>query len=149
MDLPPPLVGSLIDDAYHYWLGLDAVRSPPARRQIDPVAMSKLLGWIMLTDVLPEPPHYRYRLIGQHIADRLPELARGMPPLSSSVNPLRPGGDELANMIAVTRSRQPRVFLGRGRIQQRHLPIARLDCPMVEDGAEISLIFSCLLFRGS
>ncbi|HWK44161.1 MAG TPA: PAS domain-containing protein [Stellaceae bacterium] len=137
----------MIDEAYGYWQSLNAVRSPPARRDIDPTAIPRLLGSIMLTDVLPSPPHFRYRLIGQHIADRLPELSRGMAPLSAKADPrYPPGGDEITIMTAATNLRQPQLFFGRGRIQHRRLPLARLDCPMVEDGTAVAIIFSCLMF---
>jgi hypothetical protein len=51
-------------EAFAYWHGKLAGRKMPARRDIDPIEMPKLLPYVMLVDVLPAPLDFRYRLIG-------------------------------------------------------------------------------------
>src|SRR3954463_522446 len=55
---------------YAYWLRLRDARRFPARRDIDPMDFSYLLGNIMLVDVLRDPLRFRVRLHGTEMAER-------------------------------------------------------------------------------
>ena len=54
----------LLAEARAYWDGKRAGRAMPARRDIDPAEIPRLLPYVMLIDVLADPPDFRYRLIG-------------------------------------------------------------------------------------
>jgi hypothetical protein len=56
-----------LKQAFAYWCGKLAGRAMPARRDIDPVDMPKLLPYVMLVDVLAAPLDFRYRLIGTEV----------------------------------------------------------------------------------
>lgn len=53
-----------LKEAFAYWQSKCAGRIMPARRDLDPVEVPKLLPYMMLYDVLPSPLDFRYRLIG-------------------------------------------------------------------------------------
>lgn len=50
--------------AYAYWDTLRRDRVMPARGDIDPLQIPDLLPFVVLTEVLPEAPWLRYRLVG-------------------------------------------------------------------------------------
>jgi hypothetical protein len=59
-----------VSAVFEYWQDRRAGRSMPARRDLDPLDIPKLLPWLMLTDVLRKPLDFRYRLIGTGVAAR-------------------------------------------------------------------------------
>ena len=50
--------------SYAYWDALRGTRVMPARSDIDPLQIPDLLPYVVLTEVLKEPPWLRYRLVG-------------------------------------------------------------------------------------
>lgn len=50
--------------AWDYWNAKRGSRPMPARRDIDPTEIPDLLPYLVLTEVLQEPPWLRYRLVG-------------------------------------------------------------------------------------
>jgi len=60
-----------------YWLGRRGRRRMPARKDIDPLDIPKLLPKLVLTDVLHEPLRLRYRLIGTFVTDLAGRNATG------------------------------------------------------------------------
>ena len=52
-----------------YWLGVRGARQWPARQDIDPLHVPKLLRHMVLTDVLHDPLRLRYRLIGSFVTE--------------------------------------------------------------------------------
>ncbi|HEV7372193.1 MAG TPA: PAS domain-containing protein [Arenibaculum sp.] len=61
---------TILTAAFDYWRSKLGGRAMPARRDLDPLDIPKLLPWLMLTDVLRNPLDFRYRLIGTEIAAR-------------------------------------------------------------------------------
>jgi len=62
----------LLRAAYDYWSDRCAGRPMPARRDLDPVDIPRLLPYVILVDVLSEEPlDMRYRLIGTAVRDRI------------------------------------------------------------------------------
>ena len=53
-----------IKEFYEIWKSEVRDGRLPSRRDIDPVKMPHLLKNIMLVDVIPPKPHFRYRLVG-------------------------------------------------------------------------------------
>jgi hypothetical protein len=55
---------------YEYWLGKGAAKGVPARADIDPVDIPRLLANVFLIDVVPgNPRRFRFRLVGTRIAE--------------------------------------------------------------------------------
>jgi len=71
---PPPAAvrakPGVIDQALAYWNRIRAGRPMPARADLSPGDIPKLLPCVILMDVLHEPLDFRYRLIGTEI-DRI------------------------------------------------------------------------------
>ena len=61
---PSALSAPRLKEALAYWRSKLAGRPMPARRDIDPIDMPRLLPYVMLIDVLSRPLDFRYRLIG-------------------------------------------------------------------------------------
>ncbi len=53
--------------ALAYWDSKRRGRRMPARRDLDPIEIPRLLSQIILTDVLRDPLDFRYRLIGTEV----------------------------------------------------------------------------------
>ncbi|MFN4275977.1 MAG: PAS domain-containing protein [Ferrovibrio sp.] len=49
---------------WEYWVAKRGDRPMPSRRDIEPTEIPDLLPYIVLTEVLREPPYLRYRLVG-------------------------------------------------------------------------------------
>ena len=64
---PSELSAPRLRDAFTYWHDKLAGRAMPARRDIDPIDMPKLLPYVMLVNVVPVPLDFRYRLIGTEV----------------------------------------------------------------------------------
>ena len=60
----------IIDQALAYWNRIRAGREMPARADLNPGDVPKLLPYMILIDVLHDPLDFRYRLIGTEI-DRI------------------------------------------------------------------------------
>jgi hypothetical protein len=58
-------------ELWAYWRSRHIGVKPPGRKDIEPVAIPRLLPYIMLLDVLDgpmaDPPDFRFRLVGTHI----------------------------------------------------------------------------------
>jgi|SRR5580658_1195548 hypothetical protein len=52
-----------------YWRSVLNGRKMPARCDIDPAGMRRLLPHVFLIDVVDCPPHFRWRLVGTKIGD--------------------------------------------------------------------------------
>lgn len=57
---------------YEYWRSIHPGPGRlPGRAAVDPMAIPQLLPYIMLLDVVGQPPRFRYRLIGTRMVDAL------------------------------------------------------------------------------
>jgi hypothetical protein len=52
-----------------YWRSVLNGRTMPARSDIDPAGMRRLLPHVFLIDVVDRPPRFRWRLVGTRIGD--------------------------------------------------------------------------------
>lgn len=66
-DDTPPGLGPRGESGLAYWQALRRGRRLPARTDIDPAEIPKLLSGTILVDVLREPLDFRYRLVGSEI----------------------------------------------------------------------------------
>jgi hypothetical protein len=58
---------SLLPTALSYWHRLRGGRRLPLRRDFDPSEMPALLPYVIMVDVLRDPPDFQYRLLGTAI----------------------------------------------------------------------------------
>lgn len=58
---------TIIDEARAYWERIRGARSMPARADIDPAEIKRILPHILLLDVAREPLDFYYRLVGTEI----------------------------------------------------------------------------------
>jgi hypothetical protein len=66
-DLRVQLGGEDQKTLFDYWLAKRGSRRMPARADLDPVDIVKLLPNLMLIDVIGAPPRFRYRLVGTRV----------------------------------------------------------------------------------
>jgi hypothetical protein len=59
-----------ISRMWAYWDGLRTGRSMPSRADLDPAAITSVLPYLLLIDVLRDPLDFRFRLVGTEI-DRI------------------------------------------------------------------------------
>lgn len=59
----------LLRDLIQYWMAAARDRDMPARRDIDPAEIPRLLPFVWLCDYLSESRRFRYRLMGDHVRD--------------------------------------------------------------------------------
>jgi hypothetical protein len=81
----------LLKDGLAYWQRIRGSRLMPARADLDPVHIPRLLPHVMLIDVLREPLDFRFRLLGSkhdrilgdnyrgRLLSELPHMAKGTP----------------------------------------------------------------------
>lgn len=67
---PRTRTSNIIEQALAYWQRIRAGREMPARADLNPGDIPKLLPFMILIDVLHDPLDFRYRLIGTEI-DRI------------------------------------------------------------------------------
>jgi hypothetical protein len=83
---PPGDVQSLLrsdrlQELNGYWLARRGTRRMPARCDIEPADIKRVLPLLFLADVVPGlPAGYRYRLVGTHVTDVLGVNATGLSP---------------------------------------------------------------------
>ena len=101
----PPGLGPRGESALAYWQGLRRGRRLPARADIDPAEIPKLLAGTLLIDVLREPLDFRYRLIGSEIDAITHRNFRGM--RFSEIPQMRRGNRLWAQFEQVVETRRP------------------------------------------
>ena len=94
---------SQITVMYDYWLGLRGDRPMPFRRDLDPSQIKPHLPFLMLVDVVGDPPDFIYRLVGTREVD-----SRGYDPTGRRVAEAyfaSSAEDALSNYAQVARER--------------------------------------------
>ena len=143
---PSELSAPHLQEAFSYWLSKRGSRAMPSRRDIDPVEMPKLLPYLMLIDVIPEPLDFRYRLIGTEVRaisrrdytgmlfSQLPGKGRGSVVWEGCAETVR---------ACAPFSRTP-PYVG----PEQHLAdCENLLLPLSEDGATVNMIMKVISFR--
>jgi hypothetical protein len=62
------IASAKLRELWRHWRGLHRDGKPPARADIDPAAITHLLPYLMLLDVVDGGKDFRYRLVGTHVA---------------------------------------------------------------------------------
>jgi hypothetical protein len=127
--------------ALGYWSRQRGAKSMPARADIDPIDLVRILPKVLLIDVLPERPFFRFRVVGTSIVDWAnfdatgrtlddiePEAYRNM--LFATYNECRGAACPIGHRI---RWDQP----------QRVHRYKRLLLPLSPDGLGVDMILSC------
>jgi hypothetical protein len=142
-----PLTDERLEQAYRYWRGKAAGRAMPARADIDPIDIPRLLPDVMLVERL-EDGRYRYRLIGTENA-----RAHGINATGRFLDEVLPGPEYRAHVLALydecVRERgalySECLFFTPGRPEpERHTKV--LFMPLSPDGETVNMIFVVQVF---
>lgn len=142
-----PFTDARLETAYRYWRSKAAGRRMPARADIDPTEIPKLLPDVMLVNVMSDG-RYRYRLIGTENA-----RAHGINATGRYLDEVLPGVEYKAHVIALydecVRERRALysecLFLSpERRAPERHTKV--LFMPLSEDGDTVNMVFVVQLF---
>ncbi len=136
----------ILRDVLAYWQRQRGTRLMPARADIDPMAIPRLLPHVYLIDVIAAPRDYRFRLIGSAIAARYGEDNTGRrigevfsePSLS------------LARRIFGTVVEERRPVRAGGPVVWRNDEHVTFECvylPLSEDGRAVNMIFGALIYE--
>lgn len=129
---------------YRYWEGKRGGRVMPARRDLDPSEIVKLLPHVYMIDVLRDPLRFRYRLIGTAICAFL-----GRDYTGRAVDKATYGEGEILSRLlqlftAAVEARAPVAYKGNiwyvsGREWRQ---VEALLMPLSHDGVNVDIIFS-------
>lgn len=144
--------------AWDYWTTRRGERPMPSRRDIDPAEIPDLLPYLVLTEVLSEPPFLRYRLVGTKQVAIRGHDPTGRPVsghyighhIDNSVGNVE--GEVLLNYRIVIERRQFVYSYRRvpgpenGAMGSFSRPVTgngTLLLPLSGDGASVDMVFSC------
>ena len=138
-DDAPPGLGPRGEIALAYWQGLRRGRHLPARTDIDPAEIPKLLPGTILVDVLRDPLDFRYRLVGTAIVETYGEELTGR-----FVDELfTPARRALAMRHYALAFGSARPIAARNRytnVRGAELIASRILLPLSEDGVNVSML---------
>lgn len=139
-DDAPPGLGPRGEIALAYWQGLRRGRWLPARSDIDPAEIPKLLPGTILVDVLRQPLDFRYRLVGSEIDQISHRNFRGL--RFSEILHMRRGNRLWAQFEEVVETRKPLwsevPYVGADPFIRR---IRHCLMPLGSDGETVDMIF--------
>ncbi|MDO8837968.1 MAG: PAS domain-containing protein [Parvibaculum sp.] len=130
---------------HRYWQDKRRHGTLPARRDIDPVEIPRLLPHIALLDILRDPLDWRYRLVGTRIvevmgAERTGKRMRELftPPAIEATVTL---------MTELLATREPLAFSGRlFWLDKDHVAFETLILPLASDGERVDMAVMGLEF---
>ena len=94
------LKSAVARNGFAYWEGLRRGRGFPARSDVSPRGAGALLRHIVIVSVIPEPPDYLFRIVGDGVADaynlalsnkRLSEVAIARPETGEALKEILEG----------------------------------------------------------
>ena len=136
----------ILGETLRYWDRRRGPRTMPARRDIDPVEIPRLLSHLQLTEVVAGGARFRVRLVGTAIVD-----AFGLDFTGKHVDEFLAG--ERCSFVhdyyrRVCAARQP-VFVRSKYLGNKELERTanRLLLPLSEDGAQVDKILSAMTFE--
>jgi len=121
-----------------YWHTKRSSKFMPARSDINPLDLSRYLAKIMLIDVLPEYPHFRYRVFGTRIAEWVKFDATGK--TVESINPKRYRKMLFATYMECVGARQPVVHRIKWNNDDFHHRYKRVILPLSSDGKHVDML---------
>ncbi len=146
--MPDQFASPILQAAYDYWQLRRRGRLMPARADIDPADIPRLLPNIILTDVLAQKPlDFRYRLIGTAVCERTARDYTGV--RFMDLPHQRPGSMIWDTRAACVRKRAP-VYDGDlpyvGPVQRVRV-VSQVHLPLSTDGATVNMIFTAVAFE--
>lgn len=132
--------------ALAYWKSKRDGRPMPARRDLDPIEMPRLLPWVILIDVFHDPIDFRYRLIGTEVVAIARRDFTGS--RFSDLDGKGPDSVVWDNCLTVVRTRAPfsRLPPYEGPRDDLHGG-QNLLMPLSSDGGRVDMIFQVVAFR--
>lgn len=126
--------------SYDYWKQKRGDRLMPARSDIDPADIQKILPHVFLLDVRQQPLDFRYRLIGSKMDEHM--LGRYTGLWMSQIPHQRPPSRIWANCRKVALEGRPLVgdtpYIGKG---SEFLTTEDLIMPLSDDGLTVEMLF--------
>jgi len=139
VEIVPTTLALQLEDYWRTRCSLEGRRAVPRRRDIDAVALGRLLPQVFLMDIVGPAARLRWRLVGSLIGAR----EGGDPTGRWLEDSLVPEEAELIQQFAqvTIRERRPSCHAGRWR-DSRDQPrlLARLLVPLSEDGTVVSTL---------
>jgi hypothetical protein len=142
----PPACDGRIRRLYDYWRSIQPAQDRlPGRQHLEPLDLPELLQWLLLVDVVGEPPRFRYRLIGTGQA-RVMECDLTGRWLDEAYDHFRDKRDH-AEFVAVAGgqirySRCPPEY----RVERSHVLMERLLLPLARDGLSVDMVLGIALY---
>lgn len=136
----------LLREIYAYWRSKRASRRMPARREIDPAEMPRLLPHLVISESVEGGRRFRCRLCGTAVA-----RAMGFDPTGRSVEDIGDGSyrDYLNGLHRMACDERVAIFAASvavGPLRGRHYFARRLVLPLSEDDDTVNQILSMVLF---
>ncbi|HEV2676933.1 MAG TPA: PAS domain-containing protein [Aliidongia sp.] len=143
MEIVPTRLALQVEDYWRACCNRAGHAGIPRRRDVDPVALGRLLPQVFLLDIVGPSARLRWRLVGTGIAAR-----EGSDPTGRWVeDSLVPEQARIMEHFAqeTVRERRPSCHAGRWRDAQNNShPLARLLVPLSEDGAVVSTLLGLI-----
>lgn len=137
-----------VDQFHRYWLSIrPGPDRLPAREDLKPTAIPRLLSSIWMLDVLPDRRSFRYRLVGTSVVAALGGEYTGKT-LESVGHGTDPDDDGSNTLRGIIRDRQPRWRRGEP-IWQHEKRVSMLETaiyPFATDGSMVDLLVGMTLF---
>lgn len=129
---------------YEYWLVRKGDRRFPARRDIDPIDFSYVLGSIMLLDVLRDPLRFRVRLHGTDLVKRDTSDLTGKFLDEPSITDFhRLAVERCKSLVA---GGDPAVFHLERVLDDRLRRYEALWLPLSDDGENVTMLMCALIY---
>ena len=137
---------SILGGALAYWLGKQGGRAMPARRDIDPTEIPRLLPNLQLIEVINGGSRFRYRLIGTALVEAFGRDYTGT--YLDELFPDERGAFAHGLFQAVCTARQP-MFLRSTYSTLRAVDLVanRLYLPLSDGGTNVGIILGALTFE--
>lgn len=139
------LEGTPLADLHAYWTAKRGARFAPARADIDPVEIPRLLPHLMLIDVIEGGARFRYRLAGTEIENRF-----GCPMVGRRIDELMRGryAEYVLSLYRELLTRRRPIYSesGYGRQEDSLLYTRRLMLPLSSDGASVDMVLAGQIF---
>jgi hypothetical protein len=121
-----------------YWHTRRGAKLMPARADLNPVDLVKILPKVMLVDVLPQAPHFHFRVVGTNIADWIKFDATGQ--TLDAVEPENYRRMLFATYMECAGARAPiahRILWDSQDVPHRY---KRLIMPLASDGRNVDML---------
>ena len=129
---------------YEYWLAKKGRRRFPARRDIDPVDFTYMLGHVLLLDVLRDPLRFRFRVHGTAIAMRVGyDLTGKLLDEIPEADYRRYAVERCTKLVA---SGEPTLVRQNRTIDGRNRHYEALWLPFSEDGEQVTMLLCGLIY---